>query len=84
MVTSSKKVTASLDSRYGDSGQYYRFNVNQGLQDITLSDWEKPSTISAHTCDYLSEKEKINKFVDDFTDMAQTIEGHDDHDDKTL
>jgi len=45
----------------------------------------KPSTISAHTRNYLCENErKINKFVDDFTGMAQAIEGHDVHDDKTL
>ena len=53
MATSSKKVAARLDSRYGESGQYYRFNVDKGLEDITLSDWEKASTISAHTHNYL-------------------------------
>ncbi|OIW30051.1 FabD/lysophospholipase-like protein [Coniochaeta ligniaria NRRL 30616] len=64
MATSSKKVAASLDDRYGGSGQYYRFNVDQGLQDITLSDWEKASTISAHTRNYLSDNQRaIREFV---------------------
>jgi hypothetical protein len=68
MATSSKKVAASLADRYGESGQYYRFNVDQGLQDITLSDWEKASTISAHTRNYLSDNQRtIQKFVDDFS-----------------
>jgi hypothetical protein len=67
MATSSKKVAASLDNRYGDSGQYYRFNVDQSLQDVTLSDWEKASTISAHTRNYLIDNQRtIQKFVDDF------------------
>ncbi|KAL1972818.1 hypothetical protein VTN31DRAFT_6360 [Thermomyces dupontii] len=64
MATSSKKVAISLDNRFGDDGQYYRFNVDQGLQDITLSDWDKASTISAHTHNYLAENRRaINKFV---------------------
>lgn len=67
MATSSKKVAANMDHRYGDSGEYYRFNVDYGLQDITLSDWEKASEISAHTRNYLAENDrKINKFIDDF------------------
>ena len=68
MATSSKKVSARLDSRYGDDGQYYRLNVDQGLQDITLSDWDKASRISAHTRNYITENEKtIKKFVENFT-----------------
>jgi hypothetical protein len=68
MATSSKKVAASLADRYGESGQYYRFNVDQGLQDITLSDWEKASKISAHTRNYLSDNQRaIKNFVDNFT-----------------
>jgi hypothetical protein len=67
MATSSKKVAASLADRYGGSGQYYRFNVDQGLQDITLSDWEKASNVSAHTRNYLSDNQRaIKNFVDDF------------------
>ncbi|KAK3313310.1 acyl transferase/acyl hydrolase/lysophospholipase, partial [Apodospora peruviana] len=31
MATSSKKVAVSLDGRFGGTGQYYRFNVDQGL-----------------------------------------------------
>ncbi len=65
MATSSKAVAARLDGQYGDSGQYYRFNVDQGLNDITLSDWEKSSTISAHTHNYLKERQRtIKEYVD--------------------
>jgi hypothetical protein len=61
MATSSKKVAADVDHRYGGNGEYYRFNVDQGLQDITLSDWEKASKISAHTRNYLAENERVIK-----------------------
>ncbi|KAJ5649352.1 uncharacterized protein N7484_003075 [Penicillium longicatenatum] len=68
MAGSSKKVATSMNERFGDSGQYFRFNVDRGLEDITLSDWEKASTISAHTRNYLSEQTRaIERFVDFFT-----------------
>ena len=77
MATFSEKVAASLDSQYGDTSQYHRFNVNQGLQDITLSDWDTASTISAHTRNYLSENERrIKQFVEDFANTAQDRERH--------
>jgi patatin-like phospholipase/acyl hydrolase len=43
---------------------YFRFNVTHGLDDISLSDWEKSSKISAHTANYLSDvyvKRAINR-----------------------
>ncbi|KAK4869137.1 hypothetical protein LT330_006137 [Penicillium expansum] len=67
MTTSSNRVAASLDDRYGDNGQYFRFNVERGLEDIKLSDWEQTSKISEHTRDYLRENSKgIEKFVKTF------------------
>lgn len=75
MASSSKKVAASMDYRFADSGQYHRFNVEQGLQDITLSDWEKASRISAHTNNYLTENERaIKKFVCGFLSHFQESE----------
>jgi hypothetical protein len=43
--------------RYRGSNDYFRFNVEQGLQDVTLSDWEQTSRISAHTHNYILENE---------------------------
>ncbi|KAI1340781.1 kinase subdomain-containing protein [Xylariaceae sp. FL0016] len=66
MASTSEKVAARLDTRYGDSRQYYRFNVDRGLDDITLSDWEKTSSISGHTINYLRANErKIESFARD-------------------
>lgn len=73
MVTSSNMVAASLDREYGDSGQYFRFNVERGLEDISSSDWDRDSTVCAHTNNYLSQKSReINKFV-------QTLTGRGEH-----
>lgn len=67
MAASSRKVAAILKNRFKDDGQYYRFNVDRGLQDITLSDWEKHSEISTHTRNYLAENETlIDSFVRNF------------------
>jgi len=37
------------------SGVYYRLNVEQGLQSITLVDWKKLSEIRTHTLQYLQQ-----------------------------
>lgn len=72
MATSSNEVAASLDAEYGDSGQYFRFNVEHGLENIASSDWGKDSTIAAHTTNYLSEKSRaIEKFVKTFTTRGE-------------
>lgn len=68
MATSSNEVAASLDDEYGDSGQYFRFNVEHGLENIASSDWNKGSTIAAHTSNYLSQNSRaIKKFANTFT-----------------
>ncbi|KLU92430.1 hypothetical protein MAPG_11376, partial [Magnaporthiopsis poae ATCC 64411] len=67
MATTSKQVAGRLDRRFGVDGQYFRFNVERGLEDTTLSDWKKASSISAHTSNYISDSERlIGKFVDEF------------------
>ncbi|KAI0467590.1 hypothetical protein F4859DRAFT_506728 [Xylaria cf. heliscus] len=55
MASASTTVARKLDDQYRASGQYHRFNVGRGLQDITLSDWDKTSEISAHTFNYLED-----------------------------
>ncbi|KAJ5808734.1 hypothetical protein N7474_010003 [Penicillium riverlandense] len=77
MATSSQKVAANLDHRYGDSDQYFRFNVDRGLEDITLSDWEQASKIAAHTTIYLAAQSRtIEKFVHVFTRRAVAADRH--------
>jgi patatin-like phospholipase/acyl hydrolase len=54
MATSSEAVHRRLGKRLPED-VYFRFDVVRGLNDITLSDWEKSSRISAHTTNYLAE-----------------------------
>jgi predicted acylesterase/phospholipase RssA len=43
---------------FGNSpGIYFRLNVEQGMQGIKLSDWEKMAIVEAHTVQYLRRKE---------------------------
>ncbi|KAI0883864.1 uncharacterized protein GGS22DRAFT_26878 [Annulohypoxylon maeteangense] len=65
MATSSNRVAERLSRRYGDGIQYFRFDVDRGLDNIPLSHWEKSSKISAHTINYLNQNQrKIKRFVD--------------------
>lgn len=76
MTTTTKKVALRLDERYGDSGVYHRFNVDQGLKDVTLSDWEKSSKISAHTRNYLAQSQTqraIAKFIKALTEVPRVM-----------
>lgn len=51
--TESIKVADRLLDKYDGTDQYFRFNVDRGLEDITLADWRMDSNISAHTHNYL-------------------------------
>ncbi|SPO06291.1 uncharacterized protein DNG_08980 [Cephalotrichum gorgonifer] len=67
MATSSKKVADRLNGLHGVDGQYFRFNVESGLQHTLLSAWGKASTISAHTTNYLSENSRlVARFTNEF------------------
>ena len=54
MATSFEAVHRQLARRLPED-VYFRFDVVRGLDDITPSDWEKSSRISAHTTNYLAE-----------------------------
>ena len=42
---------------------YFRLNVDQGMQGINLSEWERLSKVEAHTAQYLRRKEVDEKLV---------------------
>lgn len=72
MATTSKTVATRLDDRYGGGGSYFRFNVERGLEDITLADWQKTSQISSHTSNYLRENRRaLDAFVHSFLSRAK-------------
>ncbi|KAL1894816.1 hypothetical protein Cpir12675_003511 [Ceratocystis pirilliformis] len=61
MATRSKQAAMRLKTAYSNSNGYYRFDVENGLKNITLWDWKKTSQISAHTRNYLRENEEAVK-----------------------
>ena len=68
MASATKKVADAVESGpYGGLDRYFRFNVERGLQDVSLSDCGKASTISAHTSNYIRDKQReLNRFVEAF------------------
>ena len=42
---------------------YFRLNVDQGMQRIELSEWEKLSNVEAHTAQYMKRKEVNEKLA---------------------
>jgi len=42
---------------------YFRLNVEQGMQGVKLSEWERLSKVEAHTAQYLRKKEVGEKLV---------------------
>ncbi|CAE6352533.1 unnamed protein product [Rhizoctonia solani] len=58
MATDSERVAEEMARRFQDTtGVYFRFNVDQGIQDVEADDWEKLSTVGAHTQAYLNKSE---------------------------
>jgi len=45
------------------SNTYFRINVEQGMQDIKHSEWEKMANVEAHTIQYLRKKEVGEKLT---------------------
>ncbi|KAI1092459.1 acyl transferase/acyl hydrolase/lysophospholipase [Rostrohypoxylon terebratum] len=72
MATSSRQVATDMSKQYGEQGCYHRFNVDRGLDDITLSDWKKKSKISAHTRNYLAESQRDDLEVDSIDSLPRS------------
>jgi len=58
MASESSKVAHRVkDAHVGNCRHnYFRFNVDRGLQDVTLADWEKSSKILGHTLNYINDQ----------------------------
>jgi hypothetical protein len=54
MAASCERSAREIATRFqGISNVYFRFNVEQGLQNVGLAQWEKLEYVTAHTEDYL-------------------------------
>jgi hypothetical protein len=58
MATDSEKVADEISKRFADTKDfYYRLNVNQGMQGINTSEWERQEEVVAHTRTYMRQTE---------------------------
>ena len=57
MASNSKRVADELADTWRDD-VYYRFNVTKGMEDVSLSDVAKISSISAHSRNYIRDVQK--------------------------
>ncbi|CAE6455458.1 unnamed protein product [Rhizoctonia solani] len=61
MATDSERVAEEMARRFQETrGVYFRFNVDQGIQDVEADDWEKLSIVGAHTRAYMN-KFEVNR-----------------------
>ncbi|KAL5601378.1 uncharacterized protein BROUX77_005627 [Berkeleyomyces rouxiae] len=80
VVTSSTEVELRLGREFRDGKAYHRFNVDYGLEGISLFNWKDLSKVSALTQRYLQEnKQKVQRCISVFAEQplveldAQTV-----------
>ncbi|CUA77736.1 Nephrocystin-3 [Homo sapiens] [Rhizoctonia solani] len=62
MATDSERVAEEMSSRFeGTSGVYFRFNVDQGMQDMKHGSWERLGEAMQHTKAYLQTSDTSRK-----------------------
>jgi predicted acylesterase/phospholipase RssA len=63
IATNCEGTAAEIDRRFRFAVNiYFRFNVEQGMQDITLTQWERLQEVTTHTKTYLSQG-KVDEMV---------------------
>ncbi|KAL2890352.1 Acyl transferase/acyl hydrolase/lysophospholipase [Ceratocystis lukuohia] len=71
MAVTSKATALRLQDKFDGTTGYYRFDVENGLKDVTLLDWRQASKVSSHTLNYLHENEaSLMKFVKAMTEAC--------------
>lgn len=74
MATESSNTAEEMEQRYEDSAHFYfRFDVDQGLQDVGLDEWMQLGAVKTHTIAYTMEtnvNRKIDAVVGNLTGVA--------------
>jgi len=64
IATDCESVGMRVERQYDSTpGTYFRFNVDQGLQEVSLSEWDKHPEVTRHTRQYLA-KAMISQKLD--------------------
>lgn len=68
IATDNERAADDMATRFSDApGIYYRLNVDQGVQSVDPTDWEKQSEVAGHTGAYMQKAETdnlVNALVD--------------------
>ncbi|KAG8740403.1 hypothetical protein FRC10_004354 [Ceratobasidium sp. 414] len=58
IATDSERMAQTMATRFrGFPGAYFRLNVDQGMQDVRLGDWDRLGEVKAHTRAYMQKAE---------------------------
>lgn len=64
MATDSGRIAEEMDRKYSSTPEiYYRFDVDRGLQSISLDEWERLGDVRLHTSNYMQLQE-VDQQVD--------------------
>ncbi|KAF7761692.1 hypothetical protein Agabi119p4_9684 [Agaricus bisporus var. burnettii] len=71
VIDALRRITTDCESTHEDvlhrfsklPNTYFRLNVEQGMQGIELSEWEKLSNVEAHTMQYMRKEEIVGKLA---------------------
>ncbi|XP_006461642.1 hypothetical protein AGABI2DRAFT_151295 [Agaricus bisporus var. bisporus H97] len=71
VIDALKRITTDCESTHEDvlrrfsklPNTYFRLNVDQGMQGIELSEWEKLSNVEAHTMQYMRKEEVVGRLA---------------------
>jgi hypothetical protein len=76
LATDSESVAEDMERRYKNAPNiYFRLNVDQGMQGITLEAWKKLHEVTAHTKAYLQKvgvSQKVDILVNVLTGQSPT------------
>ena len=68
-----REVKEDLHHRYRDQDVYFRFNIQHGLQDVSLEEWKEMERIQTVTEDYLQENwRRMNACASQILSKART------------
>jgi hypothetical protein len=68
MATDSETEAAAMKARFRNCpGLYHRLNVERGLEEVSLEEWEKLGEVKSHTMAYLSD-DAVSRGIDVIVD----------------
>jgi hypothetical protein len=77
MVTDTEAEASAMEARFQNCpGLYHRLNVERGLEEISLEEWEKLGEVKQHTTAYLSDNavsRRIDVVVDALVGKSQQV-----------